>query len=551
MAKKGQGGTQSLRIKTHKVFSKDLLLHVLGEKRPDTRRPVTDGHPAVVLLVSNLDEAELAINILRAARKGMRGAKPTELVELAAQGAGRYGSGYEWPREKEHAFEQAYLEWLQETFPESIFAAGAAHRDETTHHSHVAFVPIGNGKLGWVHAKDAFMDRFLGVKSTRVRNKKNASAQYQALQDDFHEKVGKRFGLERGARDGRIVYEEHIDRAIALEEREKITRREAEEQAALKEKAEQERLQEEERCRLAEEAKAAAVTERDQALGERDNAVEEKQQAAQLAEQKRLEAEAARQAAEAAERRQADAEAIGKRRLSLRGAATRRGEERIRSFENQMESMRAQNAACVEEKDKRIESLVAEQKTWSKNVKDADEARKKAVEARGAAEAAQRRMAAEREQESRRLQQLWAKLREEQRKSAAVAVDLHRAESALDEQETAHRNAMFQAKRDARVSGFERGVEWVVGLLKKVLHFERLLSRLPTTSFAHQVLAAPDRRETEVVERTVNRAIRQRGEVLPQTPPGLHQWLDGIALEEQLESSRRDPVRVSSPAPLR
>ena len=56
----------------------------------------------------------------------------------------------------------------------------AHHRDEQTPHTHIVFLPLKDGKLNAKH--------FIGGSKDRMTE----------LQDDFYEKVGKRFELERG-----------------------------------------------------------------------------------------------------------------------------------------------------------------------------------------------------------------------------------------------------------------------------------------------------------------------------------------------------------------
>lgn len=93
------------------------------------------------------------------------------------------------PSERQHFFEEA-TEYFAERYGEENIISAVVHVDETTPHLHLNLVPIVGNKLS---AKQLF---------TR--------ASLRELQTDFHEKFGKRWGLERGKPGSQA---KHIDTA--------------------------------------------------------------------------------------------------------------------------------------------------------------------------------------------------------------------------------------------------------------------------------------------------------------------------------------------------
>jgi hypothetical protein len=93
-----------------------------------------------------------------------------------------------WDRSKQDDFLQKGLEWVVSRHGEQNVIAGSIHRDETTPHLSVFVVPKVAEKL---NAK-----AFTGGKAVLSQ-----------MQDNFHEKVGQRFELERGLKNSKAKHQ--------------------------------------------------------------------------------------------------------------------------------------------------------------------------------------------------------------------------------------------------------------------------------------------------------------------------------------------------------
>ena len=229
------GGIQIVRLETRDTVDRNLVRHILGEVRPDTAVEAV-GRRENTILVSDVEGAtEYARSFARTGKKG--GRPPKHAVDCIFGGTPPIGSPDEWPREKEDEYYLACLAWLS-TYagPHSRIAAAAIHRDETSAHLHVLFVPVSEGKDGRLKLGfTALLPRF-SPGAGRARDRMSR------LQDFFHAEVASKHGLERGVKGSQAKHEK-VDRAKAAEFRAQ-TAKEKEKRAEARAKEEERRADE-------------------------------------------------------------------------------------------------------------------------------------------------------------------------------------------------------------------------------------------------------------------------------------------------------------------
>ena len=213
MAEPGQ--YQILRIETYKRLDERLVSHVKGETRPPTARPVDPdivsvypAQPPLGAIVELGGEgAGAARELIERTRPTGRGRPPGEAIEILMAGPPSYGSAGQWSEARE-------LEWARESFvwlsrivgPDSLIVTAALHRDEKSPHVQVLVVPVHEGRLGWTAVKNAAAARLAPDLPHPPRTK------YAGFQDDYHARVGCRFGLARGEVGSQATHAQ-IDRA--------------------------------------------------------------------------------------------------------------------------------------------------------------------------------------------------------------------------------------------------------------------------------------------------------------------------------------------------
>lgn len=222
-----------------------LLKHVVGGLRPDTVRPMAGQGPGIVPIAANLEPAWAAVHKHRGVRR--RGNQPYEAVDVIFTGPPPYFEDDEWPLEREIEWSKRNVEWLSSIIaPYGIIAGAALHRDESSPHLQLLFIPLHTpDRLGWTHVRDNALKR-LGYKRL-PKVKKRLSC----LQDDYHEKVGKHFGLARGFV-GSNRRQEPVDRAKALERRAVVAARQHAAAEAARVEAKEAREEEERKADAAE-----------------------------------------------------------------------------------------------------------------------------------------------------------------------------------------------------------------------------------------------------------------------------------------------------------
>ena len=198
------GGIAVLRIDTVRHMNTHLADHLRGINRPSTAtpeppRPVVDPHvvvegEATVLGLAHSFKCDVpgsaeAVRESRNARKrqGQKGGRPpNEAVMILLAGPPPYGTLEQWPDDMELKWAKASDAWARTVFGKGPVFVSCLHRDETSPHLHVTGVPVCGGRISW------------NARLAELMPKVAARDRYRALQDSYHETVGKKFGLARG-----------------------------------------------------------------------------------------------------------------------------------------------------------------------------------------------------------------------------------------------------------------------------------------------------------------------------------------------------------------
>lgn len=103
----------------------------------------------------------------------------------------------EWtPGNRWTEFCEKSLSWLKQKYSESRLRSVLEHRDERCLHLHFWLIPLAGEALGSVHPGEKALDE-VGRKAARVVRDAAYKKAMARLLDEFHEAVGKHFGLER------------------------------------------------------------------------------------------------------------------------------------------------------------------------------------------------------------------------------------------------------------------------------------------------------------------------------------------------------------------
>ena len=342
-------GLQILRFEGRADLNVRLVDHVIGRSRPRTAIDRSSQGIINIPIVDNYELAESAITLGRLAAKGRRGRKASHvLVDGVMGGPPPYeqrvddngdvipGQPEPWSQEKIWRWTLRSTAWIRRTVEANGLAKlcfVALHQDETSPHLHFAFVPrCSDGRLSWTTLKKAVA----GVSTHRNdHSKRTAATAMTALQDSYHERVARHFGLARGEPQSKTRrVHRAIDRVEAANREAEIVRARAQQEArqlaadavahvdSLQQEAQQrviraqalEKQSVERRVRI--ERKVKSLTEQKQSAEERINTL--CQDEAELREQ-REEEERTRDGARAAQRdaEQAAAEATTRRQRTL------------------------------------------------------------------------------------------------------------------------------------------------------------------------------------------------------------------------------------------
>ena len=103
----------------------------------------------------------------------------------------------EWtPGARWTQFCEKSLSWLKEKYSEDRLRSVLEHRDERCLHLHFWLVPLSDEALSAVHPGEKALDE-VGRRAARVIRDAAFKKAMSALLDEFHEAVGRHFGLER------------------------------------------------------------------------------------------------------------------------------------------------------------------------------------------------------------------------------------------------------------------------------------------------------------------------------------------------------------------
>ena len=158
--------------------------------------------PRAIDLGSQPERAALLVARALAERAAAKtgGRPPAQNVKLLATGPPPWESADAWPRDRVAAWCDATVAWVLRLLPKGVpLSIASLHCDETSPHLHLAFPPAlpdakGITALSW---KRCLAHMAAAAAGARVPN--NPAARMRALQDSYHEQVGKHFGLARGA----------------------------------------------------------------------------------------------------------------------------------------------------------------------------------------------------------------------------------------------------------------------------------------------------------------------------------------------------------------
>lgn len=250
------GGIQVVRFELRAALDKPLYDHVRGLTRPPTAYGLDDDpvpenetdeqrterrEAQLAKLVKarliiplggvGLERARKILAEHRAKNKNRRGRKAKPILDGLIAGPHPRGSSEEWTRERVEKWGKESLDWVKRDLGrDMVIVEAAIHLDETSPHLQFLAIPIEGGKLSWKAVRDAAAKRIREARGPEPgRKSRGFRDAYRVLQDDYHARVGVRYGLERGEVGSEATHRS-IDRTKAAEHRARLAivgRREA------------------------------------------------------------------------------------------------------------------------------------------------------------------------------------------------------------------------------------------------------------------------------------------------------------------------------------
>ena len=203
-----------MRYESHRTIATPLLKHYCGETRPKHVYPVPQ---AVAFLGRNpARTAETVVTDLREGTRATKNARlggrpPPPMVSVLIAGPPPWRSSEAWDDSKVDTWARETLNWLkQRTATASGGQArvwGWLHMDEGAPHIHAVVQPLDERGLlvGWARFQRGMSDG-LPISTDRM-SAADLAASMRTLQDDYHDVIGQRFGLDRGQRGSKRKHE--------------------------------------------------------------------------------------------------------------------------------------------------------------------------------------------------------------------------------------------------------------------------------------------------------------------------------------------------------
>ena len=497
---------QVLRFEGREDLNHRHVDHVMGRSRPKTAIDRSAQGITNLTIFEDYNLADATIKLGEIAARGRRGRRARlVLVEAIIGGPPPYeqrvddygnvipGQPKPWSQWKIRRWALrsiARIRRLVEANGKAKLCFAALHQDETSPHVHLAFVPLcGDGRLSWTHLKK----EIAGVSTKREHHSKRTAARaMSALQDDYHKWVGRRYALGRGEPQSKTRrVHTAIDRVEAANRQAEIVRSRAAAEARqtiAEAEVEAKRIATE----AAAEAEESRVIEALVADGEREERrAQLKQECDALASEKwsvKLELESLRRRETEANQRLVKVEINSDRRLDAakgREAKAAEAEARVQTQKDEL----AETAAAVKQASELLTSQLEHHQQYLDTLGDQIDNQKTA---RGIAleqaskerevvadlEARKHKLSKKLAAQARHLSKLTNNTQKTQKRRNTLVAETTALEWAYPGWlrkaphlvELGEREALDETVKQAESRGFWKGVKWLGGLLRRVVH---------------------------------------------------------------------------------